>query len=188
MNAILDGYPDDFEGYLIRTDFRIGMQICMCLSDRDMEEPERLSIALELLYGRNIPDIDTAMKGLSWYLNAGREPEQRCNSDDDGEERNEEFSFEVDSDRIISAFMRAYNIDLTKTHMHWFRFLTLLGDVGECAFTNVINIRTQKLTSAMSPEYRASISALKRKYSLRTYSNEEQEKINEFFAQLTGNS
>lgn len=187
MNAILDGYPEDFEGYLIRTDFRIGMQIVLCLEDEEIEEAERVAIALELLFGKGIPDIETAFRCLSWFMCGGQEQEQkRGTAEEEDEETDQAFDFEVDSARIMTAFLRAYHIDLTREKMHWFHFLALIGDVGECAFTNVINIRTKKLTSSMSSEQRATYAELKKKYSLVEYTEDEKAKIDEFFAQLTG--
>ena len=50
-NMLLDRLPTDYNGYLIRTSFRIGMQICMCLKDDNYTEEEKLGIAFDLLYG-----------------------------------------------------------------------------------------------------------------------------------------
>lgn len=189
MNPILDGYPEEYEGYLFRTDFRIGIQICMCLEDQELDEYERVAVALELLFGKGIPDVETAMKALGWYMCGGTLPDKKKrveDNEDDEKEAEQSFDFEIDSGRIMTAFLKAYNIDLTREHMHWFRFLALIGDVGECAFTNVINIRTKKLTSTMSAEQRATYAELKKKYSLVEYTEEEQAKIDEFFALLSG--
>lgn len=41
LNVILDGFPDEYEGYLIRTDFRIGMQISEALKGFKIEAVER---------------------------------------------------------------------------------------------------------------------------------------------------
>lgn len=182
MNAILDGYPEEFEGYLIRTDFRIGMQICLCLADEELSDYEKLSNAFYLLFGRGVPDVETASRGLSWFLNLGEVKEQ---SEDDGEEEEmPDFDFEIDSNRIISGFYKAYHIDLEREPMHWFRFLTLIGDLGECAFTNIIGIRGKKITSDMSADQRETYSRLKKKYALKQYTEEEQERINDFLAVL----
>ena len=50
-NIILDRLPTEYKGYLIRTSFRIGIQISLCLQDEDYSEEERVLIALNLLYG-----------------------------------------------------------------------------------------------------------------------------------------
>ena len=173
MNAMLDGYPEEFEGYLIRTDFRIGMQICQCLADEDLSDYEKISNALYLLYGKGVPDVEVAMRGLSWFLNRGEIKDK--SEDNEGEE--ESFDFEVDSELIMSGFLKVYHIDLERESMHWFKFLSMIGDLGECALTNVINIRNKKITADMPADQRETYTKLKKKYSLKEYTYEEQEKI-----------
>lgn len=187
MIAVLDGYPDEYNGYLIRTDFRIGMQICMCLADDELQQEERIFTAIMLLFGKGAPPIEIAMAGINWFLNGGKEPVKKPNvSADDADSKEEYFDFSVDADRIMTAFLRRYNIDLVREKLHWFKFLTMLSDVGDCAFTDVIQIRKKQLTSTMSPEYRATLSELKRQYSLTKYTEEEQRKLDSFFAELVG--
>lgn len=196
INAMLDGYPSDFEGYLIRTDFRIGIQISQCLRDDEYEEHERVAIALKLLYGCGIPDdIEQAMRGLGWFLAAGdpKEPDLKMKpieeADSDDEEDDAIFDFDVDSGRIISAFRRFYNIDLTHAKMHWFEFLGLMGDLGECAFSKIVGYRNMNLSDIPQTQ-RQTYAELKKKYSLRKqeYTEEEQERINAFLAELQGNT
>ena len=180
MNAMLDGYPEEFEGYLIRTDFRIGIQICQCLADDELSDFEKISNAFYLLYGKGVPDVETAGRGLSWFLNRGEVKKK----EDDEEEEEESFDFEIDSELIMSGFYKVYRIDLERESMHWFKFLSLIGDLGECALTNVINIRKKKITADMSADQRETYTKLKKKYSLKEYTYEEQEKINAFLAIL----
>lgn len=182
MNAMLDGYPEEYKGYLIRTDYRIGIQICQCLADEEMNIYEKVAVAYELLFGRGIPDMNTAQEGLSWFINAGETSDQK---DDEGDERY--FDFEVDSGRIVTAFKKAYHIDLERENLHWFKFLSMLGDVGECAMTTVVNIRAKKITADMPAEQRATYAELKRKYSLVEYTEEEQDMIADFMELLNGN-
>ena len=194
MVAVLDGYPDEYKGYLIRTDFRIGMQICMCLADESLEQDERIITAVMLLFGNGVPPVETAIEGLNWFLNAGKEPVKKPGisgkeSDSQSDSHSEEyFDFSVDADRIMTAFLRRYNVDLVKENLHWFKFLAMLGDVGQCAFTDVVGIRKKSITSNMSAEYRATLSELKKQYSLTKYTEEEQEKLDSFFAELVGKS
>lgn len=181
MNPILDGFPEEYEGYLIRTDFRIGMQIAQCLADDDYDDYEKIAISLELLFGKGIPDMDIAAAGLSWFLNAG---EERKGSNEEPDNENY-FDFEIDSMRIFTAFRSQYGIDLTKENMHWFQFLSMISDLGECAFTKVISYRTMD-TSELPANQKKTYDELKRKYSLSavSYTNEEKERISEFLAEL----
>lgn len=191
MLPVLDGYPEEYKGYLIRTDFRIGMQICMCLADEELEKEERIITALVLLYGHGLPPIETAMEGMNWFLNGGKEPVKRPGiaSEQEVEEKSEDyFDFAIDADRIMTAFLHRYDVDLVRENLHWFKFLAMLADVGQCAFTDVVGIRKKSITSNMSPEYRATLSELKKQYSLTRYTEEEQEKLESFFAELVENS
>lgn len=180
MNPMLDGYPSEYNGYLIRTDYRIGIQICQCLADTDLNPYEQTAIALNLLYGNGVPvEPDIAYAGLAWFLHGGKE-NQETSSDEE-----ECFDFDIDSGRIITGFRRAYGVDIDKIDMHWFRFLAMIGDLGECAFTNVIDYRTKKITADMPAETRKTYSELKRRYALKpTYTDEEQEMIEQFLSSL----
>lgn len=74
MNIMLDGMPTEYEGYLIRTDFRIGMQISEALNDVNLADPEKMITAIHLLYGRSVPaDPGVAEAGLRWFMRGGKE-------------------------------------------------------------------------------------------------------------------
>lgn len=45
FNLLLDALPTEYEGYLIRTDYRIGIQISQALEDEELEPYERIGIA-----------------------------------------------------------------------------------------------------------------------------------------------
>lgn len=175
-NIILDSLPTDYNGYLIRTDFRIYLQIAECLSDNELTNEESISTALWLLYGNSQPPLETAYNGLLWYLHIADEPYSP-------EEKNQSepcISFEIDSGRIYTAFKRFYNIDLNSANLHWLEFLYMLKDMGECAYTTVAEIRSKSLKN-MSREQKKDISKLKEKYSLKALkpklSAEEQQQI-----------
>ena len=36
FNILLDRLPDSYQGWLIRTDYRIGIQIALCLQDEEL--------------------------------------------------------------------------------------------------------------------------------------------------------
>ena len=131
-NFLLDSLPDEYEGYLIRTDYRVGIQISQALEDEELTPQERLAVAFSLLYGEGAPPVQTAYRGLTWFLNAGNPPEEEGEPGGAGQEETgiRFFSFDYDATRLYSGFRRMYHIDLDKTPMHWFRFLALLGDLG----------------------------------------------------------
>ena len=51
FNMLLDRLPISYKGYLIRTDYRIGIQISLALDDPDLSDNDRVWVALSLLYG-----------------------------------------------------------------------------------------------------------------------------------------
>lgn len=183
-NFLLDSLPEDYEGYLLRTDYRVGIQISQVLEDEEFAPQERLAVAFSLLYGNGIPPEETAYQGLKWFLNGGNLPEEEEGQGYSGEEDSgiRFFSFDYDAARLYSGFRRAYGIDLDKTPMHWFRFLALLGDLGECAFTQVVHYRTADV-SKMDKETRRTYLMMRRKYGLP---QPESEESREFMEKVRG--
>lgn len=169
FDMLLDRLPDDYKGYLIRSDFRIGIQISECLSDVDLSADERVLNALFLLFGNGCPDFDTAYSGLTWFLSCGGssyDDNATDSGNNDNNEKNETFSFEQDTKFIYSAFMRNFGIDLTSTKMHWFKFNALLNDLGDCSLNNIIQIRSTKLKD-IPRDKKSEFIRLKKKYEIK---------------------
>lgn len=186
-NIVLDRLPTEYKGYLIRSDFRIGIQISNCLSDVELDMSERITSALILLFGNGVPDdFGIAYAGLIWFLSCGKKDitAEDYESDSDDSSEPEVMSFEQDITMIYSAFRKCFNINLAREHMHWFEFNALLNDISDCAMTNVIDIRTMKL-SDVDKKSRAKVLQLKAKYAIeRTDENNKElnEKIDRFNA------
>ena len=180
-NALLDRLPEDYDGWLIRTDYRIGIQIQQCVSDPALTEYERTATALTLLYGNGIPsDIRKAIKGLTWFMSGGN-PSTEADGADDAPPV---FSFEIDSARIASAFRRVFHIDITRERMHWFEFLAMLSDLDGTAFSSVIDIR-QRSASEVDAKRRAEFLRMQKRYALpKTYTDEEEQHIESILAEV----
>lgn len=164
MNIMLDGMPTEYEGYLIRTDFRIGMQISEALSDVNLADPEKMITAIHLLYGRSVPaDPGVAEAGLRWFMRGGKE--------DDDDERSagssiQTFDFEQDDRLVYSAFRARYGIDLTRERIHWFAFIAMLGDLGDCSLSDIMSIRSTDL-SKLSGEQQRRYAELQQRYRVK---------------------
>lgn len=185
-NVLLDALPCDYQGYLIRTDFRIGIQISQVLEDESFTPQERLIIAYDLLYGEGVPPFDIALAGLQWFLNPQFQPEADDSSPAPAASGKnlEYFSFDYDAGRIYTGFLRAYRIHLDRERIHWFQFLHLLSDLGECAFTRVIDFRTADL-SKMDKETKKVYQQMRRKFRIPKPNTPTPEE-NEFMALLNG--
>lgn len=179
-NILLDRLPQDFEGYLIRTDFGIGVQIALCGADQELSDWEKTATMMSLLYGRGGPDFETSMRGLSWYMSCGKEVES------DGDDRADAvMSFDADDIRIYSAFRAKYGIDLQKDRLHWFQFMSLLQDLSGTAYSDVINLR-QMNPSDVDPKKRAEFARIKKRFALpNEYTEEEREAIDGFLSQYS---
>lgn len=161
-NVMLDGFPDEYEGYLIRTDFRIGMQISEALNDVNLAEPEKMVTALRLLYGNGIPsDSSIAENGLRWFMAGGNIDEDHVS---DGKPPT--FDFEQDNRLVYSAFRARYGIDLTRERLHWFAFLAMLGDLGGCSLSDIIGIRGTDL-SKLGDEQRRQYAVMQERYRIK---------------------
>lgn len=171
FNPLLDRLPEDYNGWLIRTDFRIGVQIQLCVADPELDDCDKTGIALSLLYGNGMPDFQTALDGLRWFLSCGN-PQRE---EDGGEQA--VFSFEQDAGRIVSAFKKVFGRDLSREKMHWFEFVPMLGDLAGTAFTSVIDIRTTS-AAEISEKKRAEFRRMQRRFALaEPYTREEQAEI-----------
>lgn len=169
FNAMLDRLPEDYNGWLIRTDYRIGVQIQLCIADAELSDGEKTAAALHLLYGRGVPpDLQVALDGLNWFLSCGNPAANEKNHEPDV------FSFEQDSMRIVSAFKKIFGVDISREKLHWFEFVPMLGDLTGTAFTSVIDIRTTD-ASEINQKKRAEFVRMKKRFALANqYSSEEQ--------------
>ena len=171
-NILLDRLPDNYNGFLIRTDFRIGLQIYTCLNDKSLNNEQRYLIALKLLFGSGIPkDINFAMDGLVWFLNLGEIPDKKNNQS----HQKPIMDFEIDASRIYSGFKSKFDIDLNKARMHWFEFRYLLLELKDCHMSDVIEIRQKKIDKNMPLEQRIEYRRLKKVYAITDNSMEDEE-------------
>lgn len=180
-NALLDRLPEDYNGWLIRTDYRIGVQIQMCVSDPALTDSEKTGTALWLLYGNGMPDTKTAISGLSWFMSCG---DPKPAEEDEGPAV---YSFEYDAGRIASGFRKVFGLDITRERLHWFQFVPMLADLSGTAFTNVIDIRTTD-EKDVAKERRAEFLRMKKRFALprQDWTPEEDEKINAVVDKLRG--
>ena len=189
FNILLDALPDNYEGYLIRTDYRIGVQIALISNDDTLTDSEKVATALSLLYGAGVPkDLRLALQGVKWFMKGGEAAEQTQDgeeADSDEEQAGEVFDFDYDAMRLCTAFRKAYGIDLNKARLHWFEFRGLIVDLGECAFSTIVGYRAKDL-NGLSPKQRSEYAKLKRKYALpHRLSDDDEAKISEFLAAMT---
>ena len=186
-NMLTEKLPTKYKGYHINTDFKCGIKISLALDDWQLGDEERVLTALSLLYGEGIPDdMNIALDGLRWFLTCGKEADKASYSDIDDVDNAKEsvnvkgddisFDFEVDASNIYAAFLKNYNIDLTKTDMHWFQFIALFSNLKNTSLNDMMYYRTIDL-SQYKGEQKAEIKALKERYKIHKITKQQVENL-----------
>ena len=186
-NMLTEKLPTKYKGYHINTDFKCGIKISLALDDWQLGDEERVLTALSLLYGEGIPDdMSIALDGLRWFLTCGKEADKASYSDIDDVDNAKEsvnvkgddisFDFEVDASNIYAAFLKNYNIDLTKTDMHWFQFIALFSNLKNTSLNDMMYYRTLDL-SQYKGEQKAEMKALKERYKIHKITKQQVENL-----------
>ena len=186
-NMLTEKLPTKYKGYHINTDFKCGIKISLALDDWQLGDEERVLTALSLLYGEGIPDdMNIALDGLRWFLTCGKEADKASYSDIDDVDSAKEsvnvkgddisFDFEIDASNIYAAFLKNYNIDLTKTDMHWFQFIALFSNLKNTSLNDMMYYRTLDL-SQYKGEQKAEMKALKERYKIHKITKQQVENL-----------
>ena len=186
-NMLTEKLPTKYKGYHINTDFKCGIKISLALDDWQLGDEERVLTALSLLYGEGIPDdMNIALDGLRWFLTCGKEADKASYSDIDDVDSAKEsvnvkgddisFDFEIDASNIYAAFLKNYNIDLTKTDMHWFQFIALFSNLKNTSLNDMMYYRTIDL-SQYKGEQKAEMKALKERYKIHKITKQQVENL-----------
>lgn len=192
-NMLTEKLPTKYKGYHINTDFKCGIKISLALDDWQLGDEERVLTALSLLYGEGIPDdMNIALDGLRWFLTCGKEADKASYSDIDDVDNAKEsvnvkgddisFDFEVDASNIYAAFLKNYNIDLTKTDMHWFQFIALFSNLKNTSLNDMMYYRTLDL-SQYKGEQKAEMKALKERYKIHKITKQQVENLKIVYGQ-----
>ena len=192
-NMLTEKLPIKYKGYHINTDFKCGIKISLALDDWQLGDEERVLTALSLLYGEGIPDdMNIALDGLRWFLTCGKEADKASYSDIDDVDNAKEsvnvkgddisFDFEVDASNIYAAFLKNYNIDLTKTDMHWFQFIALFSNLKNTSLNDMMYYRTIDL-SQYKGEQKAEMKALKERYKIHKITKQQVENLKIIYGQ-----
>lgn len=125
--------------YAIRSDYRAVLDICTALSDPELDEQERATVLLAILY----PDFEViprerleeaVSQGLR-FISGGDESAHKAPKLVDWEQ---DFSYIVAPiNRVMGQEIRAVE------YMHWWTFLAAYYEIGDCTFAQIVRIRNQ---------------------------------------------
>jgi len=166
LNVLVDGFPKEYKGYPINTDFRFGILITLLQEDDSIDEDLKLIQALNLLYKDKVPqDLELAIQGLMWFLSCGKSELYFEEDEDEEASTDRAIDFNIDHLDIWAAFFKL-GIDLETASLHWFKFLSILGSLSDCALSQKMEFRTTDLTK-LKGDTRSYYAKLKNKYKVR---------------------
>ena len=156
--------------YEINTDFRIAIECNQIALDDKISDFERALAIIYKLYGEKglnaKSDLNRLLELGQKYLSCGKEVENDKNEEPD-------MDFVQDMDYIEASFMSDYNIDLSNTEMHWWKFYNLINglsnsEMGNCCVLNrVRNLRTYDTSQIKDAKERSKIEKAKQQVALK---------------------
>ena len=169
MNVLTDHLPNSVlisgEEYPINTDFRTSVRYELMLCEKDMEDTDRVIRGLQLYYPVIPTDIKEAVYAMTDFYLCGEV--SNYDQSQQGRPTARIYSFEHDALRIYTSFLQAYNIDLTKTDMHWHLFRALFRALPEdTEMGRIMGYRSIRINSKMSKGQKEFYRKMKRLYAL----------------------
>ncbi|MBP5410868.1 MAG: bacteriophage Gp15 family protein [Lachnospiraceae bacterium] len=174
-NILLDALPTTVEvggtEYPIETDFRIGIQFEMLLGDRSIQREDKVLIALQMYYGKNIPrNIGGAVDAIVDFYRCGVEPDERKTASKSaiGKRRMDKiYDFDADAALFYAAFLDQYRVDLNEAEIHWWKFMAMFeGLRRDHEIQRIMQIRGTDLASIENQKERQRIMRLQEIYRL----------------------
>jgi hypothetical protein len=180
MYSIFEKLPLEFKGHKINTSFKTVFNFFAVQQDQDLNEQEKIVTSI-LLFFKDLQPYEINQEYadfIVWYILGGEDfqkgDEEPC------------FDWLQDMNYIYCAFMQVYKIDLTKSNMHWFKFLTLFkGLPNGTKLSDIISIRLAEVPKRDKHNTKQIQSLLKMKqlYGLEKKKSIE-EKINNLFGSI----
>ena len=124
--------------YEIRSDYRAILDICIALSDNELNEQSRAIVVLNIFY----PDISEipqdawqeAVEKCIWFINGGE--------DEQSQKGPRLMDWEQDFKLIAAPINRVLGKEVRSVdYLHWWSFLSAYMEIGECTFSQVVSIR-----------------------------------------------
>jgi hypothetical protein len=176
VNLIYDRYPDTVmlngKRREIVTDFKDWLKFVDLLKDDEFSPEEKFESIL-LFYCDPVPikDQANACKPLIDFFKMTEAEDKSYQADYEEEEETENikplYDFRYDARCIIAGFWHDYQIDLTKAHMHWWKFRILLdGLSSETEFKQRVMYRNTDTSRIKDVEERNRILRIQRKIAI----------------------
>ena len=161
----------------INTDFRISILFELLMQDNTVSKKEKILQSLQLYYPDldKIKDFDKAIQDMLWFYRWGKELAD--SKENNIVERNKQiYSYEFDDDKIYSAFMEQYNIDLQDIkYLHWWKFKALFNALSEnTQFVKIMGYRAMNVNEIKDKKMKKQYRKLQKMYALPDMRTEEE--------------
>ena len=161
----------------INTDFRISILFELLMQDNTVSKKEKILQSLQLYYPDldKIKDFDKAIQDMLWFYRCGKELAD--SKENNIVERNKQiYSYEFDDDKIYSAFMEQYNIDLQDIkYLHWWKFKALFNALSEnTQFVKIMGYRAMNVNEIKDKKMKKQYRKLQKMYALTDMRTEEE--------------
>lgn len=185
----MNSYPEYAEvrgkKYKINTDFKVALRCNEIAEDSSIQDEERALALIYLLYGdeglKDNESWEELIKIALKFLSCGQEINKENKEEVD-------MSFSQDWNYIQTSFFSDYNIDLTKTQMHWWQFCNMIGGLTDkCILSRVRFVRNFDISQIKDSKEREKWIKQKEVVALKKEKTSEQKRLDELFErQLKG--
>ena len=163
--------------YPIRSNFRTRIKFEELMQDPEVNDRDKVWLALRLFYPEIPDDMDQAVEQLLWFY--------RCDKRDNlyakkvkkrkAKKVNRIYDFELDDDYIYAAFMAQYHLDLHKVrYLHWWKFRAMFNSLSDdMQISKIMEYRAVELDK-VPKEKRSFYKRMKMLYALPLSRNEEE--------------
>lgn len=180
MNILVDELEEIIKEKMgnvkINTDFRISILFELLMQDNTVSKKEKIVQSLQLYYPDflKIKDFNKAIQDMLWFYRCGKE---LANSKKVTNSKTKQiYSYEFDDDKIYSAFMQQYGIDLQDIeYLHWWKFKALFNGLAEnTQFVKIMGYRAMDISKIKDKKEKKRYKELQRIYALPDMRTEEE--------------
>lgn len=133
--------------YDIRSDWRVAIDIIEVMSDTEISDEERATVALSVFYpdfeAMPIEHFQDAIYFLYWFIGGGGEGDE---GDTPKKKQTKLMDWCQDLPILISPINRVLGFEVRAVeYLHWWTFLAAYYEIGgDCLFAQVIGIRKKR--------------------------------------------
>lgn len=153
--------------YPIKTDFRDWIEFekqLTAYSDSDVEKANQIISAVMYVMDVIPEDIQSALNEILNFYSCSDDWKNVKKPTSNG--KTPIFDYYFDSPYIYAAFVEKYNIDLTETDMHWWKFRALMKSLTECKLSEIISYRSMKIDNKLPRSQKEFYTEMKRIYAI----------------------